>query len=74
MFLLLRKLEVTFFNPMLIILGIGHAKITYSLVGDKEKKQLRVDIIGKMDVLNTYNSNSNPQGNLKELCGISLLR
>jgi hypothetical protein len=73
MFLIIRKLEVTFFNPMLTILGVGHAKITYCNFGDKEK-QFKVDIIGNIEVLNTYNSNSNPRGDLKELSGISLLR
>lgn len=75
MFSVLVKQGAIFFNPMLLFIGVGHAQITYSIVGDKsvdnhKKKTYTIDTILKTNTL----LNSGAVRKLEKIFGVSILK
>ncbi|PSU23018.1 hypothetical protein CTM96_15385 [Photobacterium phosphoreum] len=73
MFLILRKQGVLFFNPMLLLLNMGHARITYENVGTNSGS-FSCDVIGSRLSLESKSALKNSVANITKINGISILQ
>ena len=73
MFFILKKQGVLFFNPMLLMLNVGHAKITYEIVGAKGDV-FSCDVIGDRSSLESKLTLHNSVATITKISGVSILQ